>query len=104
MSDLEVGIGRGVERVAAPGDQFLFAEPVDAFGAICQALGAASVCWTLPPEGVFDSERALHIAETLHERLRAERVGPLTRLGGDIDAPMREDYEPNPYDGTDQDG
>lgn len=33
--------------------------------AVFQALGAASVCWTEPPRGVFDAERAKQIGDKL---------------------------------------
>ena len=39
--------------------------PDDVFNAIHQAIGAASMCWSEPPLGIFDLERAGMIAFNL---------------------------------------
>jgi hypothetical protein len=41
-------------------------ESITLHSAIFQALGAASMCWERPPEGVFDSTRAKEIGDYLH--------------------------------------
>lgn len=46
-------------------------EPISA---IFQALGAASVCWSAPPQGVFDSTRATEIGDALVAELKPLRA------------------------------
>jgi len=43
---------------------------------IMEAIGAASICWSETPKGVFDSTKALQIGEKLFENIKAE---PKTR-------------------------
>jgi hypothetical protein len=38
---------------------------------VLQAIGEASLCWDRPPTGVFDSQRAIDIAERLLTELAA---------------------------------
>jgi len=45
-------------------------EPLTLEGAVFEALGAASMCWTEPPAGVFDSTRAMVVGNALVERIR----------------------------------
>lgn len=40
--------------------------------AVFQALGAASMCWSETPKGIFDSTRAKEIGEALLLKIRAE--------------------------------
>lgn len=40
--------------------------------AVFQALGAASVCWSNPPTGIFESDRAKEIGEKLIEFIENE--------------------------------
>lgn len=54
----------GFEFTERPG------EPLTLETAVFEALGAASVCWTEPPAGVFDSERATMVGNALVERIR----------------------------------
>ena len=42
---------------------------------VMEAVGAASMCWEPPPEGVFNSTRAEAIGEELIEFLRAKQIG-----------------------------
>lgn len=50
---------------------------LDLESAVHQALGAASVCWTEPPRGIFDSDRAREIGQALLEYLRDYDGPPL---------------------------
>lgn len=37
--------------------------------AVMQAIGAASMCWTTTPTGVFDSDRAVEVGEALLDEI-----------------------------------
>lgn len=41
--------------------------------AIFQALGAASMCWSLTPRGIFESEQAKAIGEALIKELEISK-------------------------------
>jgi len=41
---------------------------------VYQALGEASVCWSLTPPGVFDSEKVKGIAQTLLAAIEADKA------------------------------
>lgn len=45
-------------------------EPLTLETAVFEALGAASMCWTETPTGIFDDTRASVIGHALVERIR----------------------------------
>lgn len=55
--------------LAASGEPFAFVQydgnPLDLRAAVSQALGAASMCWTEPPTGVINSDRAAEVYRNL---------------------------------------
>jgi hypothetical protein len=55
-------------RPTAPSDGTL--EDVTLSEWIGQAIGAASMCWSEAPTGVFDSTHAARIADALHEHVQ----------------------------------
>ena len=46
-----------------------FAEADTIDSVLCILGGAASVCWSQPPGGVFDSERALQLTQLARDRI-----------------------------------
>ena len=52
------------DRVRA---EFAKAESIDEV--LCILGGAASVCWSEPPTGVFESERALRLTQLARDRI-----------------------------------
>ena len=48
-------------------DAFAEAETVDAV--LCILGGAASMCWSEPPTGTFDSDRALQLTQQARDRI-----------------------------------
>lgn len=62
---------------------FEFFKDSDLESKIFQALGAASMCWSETPTGVFDSSRAREIGEVLLAEVRSYIVGAdVSVLGG----------------------
>jgi hypothetical protein len=54
---------------------FGWADDAPVHEVVFEALGAASMCWNPPPEGVFDSTRAEAIGEELMEFLQRKQIG-----------------------------
>ena len=50
-------------------DKQLFAEAESIDEVLHLLVGAASVCWSEPPTGTFDSERALQVAARARDRV-----------------------------------
>lgn len=67
-------------------DKFEFEKHIDfdIEAAIHQAIGAASMCWEKPPEGVFDSDRAHEISLVLQEEILRQIQHRFANLWGDI--------------------
>lgn len=58
-------------------------EPITVSEAVGQALGAASMCWSETPSGVFDSERATEIYKALEKVITTEASWSEPHLGQD---------------------
>ena len=56
-------------------------EPITVSEAVGQALGAASMCWSETPSGVFDSERATEIYKALEKVITTEASWSEPHLG-----------------------
>lgn len=67
--------------------------------AILEALGTASLCWSEPPTGQFDSNQAIEVAERLMKRLEGGQAqGQIDELAAFILAEV--DGEPSRSEGA----
>jgi hypothetical protein len=74
-------------------------EPLTLDTAVHEAVGAASVCWTESPQGVFDEQQARDIATKLLAFIRAERTAIIRR---ELEAFLgRHEYDDGPVDPED---
>ena len=53
-------------------------DDTDLIAAVFQTLGAASMCWTETPSGIFDSEQALGLGSALIDFIR-QHYQPIDR-------------------------